>query len=364
MHPTTGLSKGFGMGARGEPGREAGLGLAGRGRRIDRVTARRALLGRLVALVLAASSTCPAQTRRARVGWLALSPSQGSGVRSLSETLFLGMLQQKGWRESANLIFDVRGPAADRSLAAAAAELVSLRPDVLAASGTPAIRILRDLTKEIPIVMVGAGDPVGTGLVASLARPGGNVTGVSWRLDDLIPKTLSLLHEMVPRAKRVDFVNQARDPGHSFFANVMLDSARSLGLASQVFEVRDEDELVSTIAGSNADAILMLATQLIYAHPERIAAAAISRKLPLAITGGPGRDPTARGILCCYCAKQDELFRRAADCVDRILRGGNPAEIPVEQPLRYDFIINLKTAGSIGLPIPRAVLLRADELID
>ena len=215
-------------------------------------------------------------------------------------------------------------------------------------SGTPAIRALRDLTTEIPIVMVGAGDPVGTGLVASLARPGGNVTGVSWRLDDLIPKTLSLLHEMVPRAKRVDLVNQANDPGHAVFAKVMLDAARSRGLGCQVFQVRNEDELVTTIAGSTADALLMIATQMIYAHPERIAAAAVGRGLPIAITGGPARDPTASGILCSYCPSQGELFRRAADCVDRILRGAKPADIPVEQPLRYDFIVNLKTARGHG----------------
>jgi putative ABC transport system substrate-binding protein len=329
---------------------------------LDRTTARRVLLGLLIAL-LAGSTPSLAQVRRLRVGWLALAPLQKTGTRNLSEALLLNALRHKGWSEASNLVLEARGPASDKTLAMAASELVSLRPDVLVSSGTPAIKALRDLTTEIPIVMVGAGDPVGTGLVASLARPGGNVTGVSWRLDDLIPKTLSLLHEMVPGARRVDLVNQAGDPGHAFFTKVMLDAARSRGLGCEVFQVRDEDDLVATIAGSTADALLMLATQMIYAHPERIAAAAVKRGLPLAITGGPGRDPTARGILCCYGASQEELFRRAADCIDRILRGARPADIPVEQPLRYDFVINLKTARAMGLKVPQTLLLLADELI-
>jgi putative ABC transport system substrate-binding protein len=327
------------------------------------VTARRVWLGQLIALI-AASTTCLAQTRRRRVGWLALAPLQKTGVRGPSETLLLNALQQKGWKESDNLVLETRRPASDKTLAVAAAELVSLKPDVLASSGTPGIKLLRDLTTEIPIVMVGAGDPVGTGLVASLARPGGNVTGVSWRLDELIPKTLSLLHEMVPRAKRVDMVNQAGDPSHAVFAKGMRDAARSRSLECQVFQVRNEDELVATIAGSTADALLMLATQMIYAHPERIAAAAVGRGLPIAITGGPGRDPTASGILCSYGASQGELYSRAADCIDRILRGAKAADIPVEQPLRYDFIVNLKTARAMGLKVPQALLLLAEEVIE
>lgn len=327
------------------------------------MTARRVLLSQLIAL-LAGSTAGLAQGRRVRVGWLALVPLPKTGVRSLSEMLLLDALRQKGWSEPDNLVLEARGPASDKTLAMAASELVSLRPDILVSFGTPAIKALRDLTTQIPIVMVGAGDPVGTGLVASLARPGGNVTGVSWRLEDMIPKTLSLLHELVPRARRVDMVNQAGDPGHAHFAKVMLDAAQARGLGCRVFQVKDEDELVATIGGSTADALLMIATQMIYAHPERIAAAAIGRGLPLAITGGPGRDPTASGILCCYSANRAELFHRAADCADRLLRGARPADIPVEQPLRYDFIVNLRTARAMGLQVPRGLLILATEVIE
>jgi len=314
--------------------------------------------------VLAGGSPLLAQGRHARVGWLAGVALPKPGDRSLSETLLLDALRQKGWTEPSNLTLEARGPAADRTLVAAAAELVSLRPDVLVAAGTPGIRALRALTTEIPIVMVGSGDPVGTGLIASLARPGGNVTGVSWRLDELIPKTLSLLHEMVPGARRVDFVNQTGDPGHARFSGVMIEAARSRKLASEAIEVKDEDELVATVSGSPADALLMLATPMIYALPERIAEAAVARRVPIAITGGPGRGPTAGGILCCYTANQQELFRGAAECVDRLLRGTKAADIPVRQPLRYDFIVNLRTARAMGLKVPQALLLFANELIE
>jgi putative ABC transport system substrate-binding protein len=284
-------------------------------------------------------------------------------IRNPAETLLLRALRQKGWSESGNLVLESRGPSADKTLAVAAAELMALRPDVLVSNGTPAIRALRDLTAETPIVMVGAGDPVGTGLIASLAHPGGNVTGMSWRLDDLIPKTLSLLHEMVPGARRVDLVNQAGDGGHAHFERVMADAARSRGLGGKALQVKDLDDLVAAVLGSTADALLMIATPMIYARPERIAEAAVARRLPIAITGGPGRDPTASGILCCYTANQQELFRGAAECIDRILRGAKPADIPVEQPLHYDFIINLKTARAMGLQVPQSLRLLANELI-
>jgi putative tryptophan/tyrosine transport system substrate-binding protein len=235
---------------------------------------------------------------------------------------------------------------------------------VLVTAGTPAVMLLRDLTTEIPIVMDGAGDPVGTGLVASLARPGGNVTGVSWQLQELIPKTLSYLHEIVPPAKRVDFVNQVSDRGQHFFAKVMREAAQARGLDCQVREVGNVDELVAAISASTADAMLMLATGMIYRAQERIATAAIQRGLPLAITGGPGRELVVSGLLFCYCANDEEMKRHVADYVDRILRGARPADIPVAQPQRYDFVINLKTARALGLTLPRALLLRADDVIE
>jgi putative ABC transport system substrate-binding protein len=278
---------------------------------------------------------------------------------------FVEALRALGYDQGKNLRLLLRSAegAVDR-LPALAKELVDARPEVIVAINTPGTRAAIQATRQIPIVMAVVGDPVAMGFVSNLARPGGNVTGVSWQLDELIPKTLSLLHEMVPRAGRVDLVNQAGDPGHAFFTKVMLDAARSRGLESQALQVRDVDELVATIAGSPADAMLMLATPMLYARPERIAAAAIERRLPIAVTGGPARDLIAGGILCSYCASQEELFRRAADCIDRILHGAKPADLPVEQPLRYDFTLNLKTARALGLKVSQTSLLLASELIE
>jgi putative tryptophan/tyrosine transport system substrate-binding protein len=305
-----------------------------------------------------------AQTRRARVGLLSVFALPPPGERGPYALAFLARMQERGWTEASNLTLEVRGAAPGKPLAAAASELIALRPDVLVTSGTPAVILLRDLTTEIPIVMDGAGDPVGTGLVASLARPGGNVTGVSWQLQELIPKTLSYLHEIVPHARRVDFMNQINDPGNQFFANVMREAAQARGLDCRVREVGNPDGLVAEIFASNADAMLMLATGMIYRAQERIAAAAIQRRLPLAITGGPGRALVMAGLLFCYCANDEEMKRRVADCVDRILRGTRPADIPVAQPQRYDFVINQTTARELGLTLPRALLLRADEVIE
>ena len=221
------------------------------------MAARRALLGQLVAL-LAGSTTC--------LGADATRPGGVACPGSVAEDRSSQILRDApAERPAAEGLERARQPRPrsppprerqDLGRGGGRAGFAQARrPRVVGHPGRS--RLLRDLTTEIPIVMVGAGDPVGTGLVASLARPGGNVTGVSWQLDDLIPKTLSLLHEMVPRAKRVDLVNQAGDPSHAVFAKGMLDAARSRGLECQVFQVRNEDELVTTIAGSTADALLM-----------------------------------------------------------------------------------------------------------
>jgi len=331
----------------------------------DRLIARRALMTSTgIALLAGPAWTCYAQTRRARVGLLSVLALPPAGQRGRYASAFLERMHERGWSEATNLTLEVRGAGPGKSLAAAASELIALKPDVLLTSGTPATMQLRDLTTEIPIVMDGAGDPVGTGLVASLARPGGNVTGVSWQLRELIPKTLSYLHEIVPHARRVDFVNQVNDPGHPFFAKVMREAAQARGLDCQVREVGNVDALVAEISASTADALLMLATGMIYAAQQRIATAAIQQRLPLAITGGPGRELVVAGLLFCYCANDEEMKRRVADCVDRILRGARPADIPVAQPQRHDFVVNLKTARALGLTMPRALLLRADEVIE
>jgi putative ABC transport system substrate-binding protein len=304
-----------------------------------------------------------ARTRTARIGWLVPSGVSPGGGRWPHHVILIDHLRELGWIEGTNLVIDMRY-AGGRSapLPALAAELIALRPDVLIVSGTTSIRALRDATSTIPIVMAGAGDPVGSGLVASLARPGGNVTGVSLLGQEIIPKALSLLHEMVPAVRRIDLLGNAANPANAFFAKAVSDAARPLGLDSRLLEVRSADELEAAITATRADAVLFVPDPMFVSHARRMADAAIRRRLPLANTGG--RPYTAAGSLFSYSVNNDEVFRMAAPFVDRILRGAKPAEMPIEQPSRYELVINLKTARAIGLAIPPSLRLRADEVIE
>jgi len=301
-----------------------------------------------------------AQSQRARVGFLSSTAAPDERFRSN----LLEQLQQRGWIEGSNLMLETRGVLTGMTIPAAAAELVAMKPDVLLTGGTAQVKTLRDLTKEIPIVMIVAADPVGSGLVQSLARPGGNVTGLSSATDDLMPKVLSLLHELVPGARRIDVLNDAANPTIANDTRVTAGIAQSRGLATQMLAVRSPDELEPTIAATRADALLVISNVMFSQHLERMAAAATRRKLPTGITGGQGQLGAAAGLLLGYDRDRFELYRRVADYVDRILRGAKPAEMPIEQPLRYQYVINLKTARAIGLTVPQTHLLRADEVIE
>jgi len=285
------------------------------------------------------------------------------GGRWPDHLILIERLRELGWIEGTNLVIDMRyADGRSEPLPALAAELIVLRPNLLIAAGTTPIRTLRDATSTVPIVMAGAGDPVGSGLVASLARPGGNITGVSLIGQEIIPKAFSLLHEMVPAARRIDLLGNAANPANAFFAKVVSDAARSLGLDSRLLEVRSAQELEPAIAATRADAMLFVPDPMFYPIARRIADAAIKRRLPLANTGG--RDYTAAGSLFSYSTNNAEVFRLAAPYVDRILRGARPAEMPIEQPSRYELVINLKTAKALGLAIPPSLRLRTDEVIE
>jgi putative ABC transport system substrate-binding protein len=324
-------------------------------------TRRRTLAAAFAATPFAGLAQTPART--ARVAWLSPGPLPPGGGRWPVYQVLLDRLRELGWAEGSNLVVEFRhaGGRAE-TLPQLAAELIALRPDVILTVGTTAIRALRAATTSIPIVMTGGGDPVGTGLVASLARPGGNITGVSLLGQEITPKALSLLHEVVPQAKRIDLLGNAANPGNAFFAKVFSDAARSLGIEGRLLAVRSVDELEPAIAGTRADALLSLPDPMFISNVARMAAAAIRRRLPLATTGW--RAYTVAGFLFSYSVNEHEVYRLAATYVDRILRGAKPAEMPIEQPSRYELVINQKTARAIGLTIPRALLLRADEVIE
>lgn len=303
-----------------------------------------------------------AGSRVARVAWLSGAAPAPNG-RQPVQIVFLDRLRELGWREGSNLLFEARyAGGRAQPLPALAAELVAWRPDLIVTPGTTAARAARAATATVPIVLAGGGDPVGSGLVASLARPGGNVTGVSLMGQEIIPKALSLMHEIVPQARRIDLLANAANPANPFFAKVFTQASRTLGIDGRLLEVRSAEEIEPALLGSPADALVALADPLFYLHLARITAAAIRRRLPLGNTAG--REYMVAGCLFSYSVNNAETLRLAASFADRILRGARPAEMPVEQPSRHELLINLKTAKALGLVIPQALLVQADEVLE
>jgi ABC-type uncharacterized transport system substrate-binding protein len=278
--------------------------------------------------------------------------------------VFLETLRQLGYQESRNLRLLLRSAdwKHDR-LPALAAELVEARPDVIVAMNTPGARAAIQATKSIPIVMSIVGDPIGAGFVSSMAHPGGNVTGISNISAELAPKRLSLLKEVVPRARRIAVLLNPVDP---VTVPQMRDTERAapvLGVEVRFFPVKTTPELPETfkqMIAWRADAALWLAGQ-----PNAFQAATIDlaakRQLPVMVHQ---RVNVEAGGLISYFADHTELLRRTAVYVDKILRGAKPGDLPIEQPTRFELVINLKTAKALGLTIPQSLLLRADHVIE
>lgn len=326
---------------------------------------RRPVVLAALALPLAASRPALAQraSRVARIGILSQSVPPPDGTRWPVHRIFAERMRELGWIEGVNLQLEFRwGRGTPSGIVAAAGELAALKPDALLASGTPGIRALLDATRTIPIVMAGAGDPVGTGLVASLSRPGGNVTGVSLLGQELIGKTSSLLRELLPTARRIDLLGSAVNPANDYFARVWADAVRTLGIEGRMVIVPRAEDIEATIAGIRADAIVVLPDPMFVTNPQRLFDACLRRLLPAATTGGTAY--AQGGALLSYSVNFDDLFRQGAVFVDRILRGANPADTPVEQPSRYELILNLKTARALGLKLPQPLLLQATEVIE
>jgi len=245
------------------------------------------------------------------------------------------------------------------------AELVQLKVDVLVAAFTIALRAAKQATKTIPIVMVSATDPVAAGFVETLARPGGNITGVVRLTRELSGKRLELLKEAAPRISRVGVLwdgNAA--PGPAIASKEYEAAARSLKLEFQSLEVRgpdaDVDRAFQAAAKGRANALIVVRNRVVDRHSKRIVDLAIKNRLPSAWEGG---EFVEAGCLLSYSANDADQFRRAATYVDKILKGAKPADLPVEQPTKFELVINLKTAKQIGFTIPQSVLYRADKVI-
>jgi putative ABC transport system substrate-binding protein len=321
------------------------------------------IVGLVTALVIVSTQSVSAQQGRRvpRIGYLKL----GSGP-SEPEAALKQRLIDLGWVESRNVIIEYRWAANDTTrLLGLAKELVNLKVDVLVASATPAIHAAKNATAKIPIVMSAAADPVASGFVASLARPGGNITGLSLQSPELAGKRLELLKEIVPKLFRVAFLAHARDPAHKLFLQEAQDIAPRIGLQIQPLAVQGPEEFETAFATmvkerAGAVVIVPLFTGSALGTGPKVADLAIRNRLPSISDGN--RFPEAGGLIS-HGANRLDLWRRAASFVDKILKGTKPADLPVEQPTKFDFVINLKTAKQIGLTMPPNVLVRADRVI-
>ena len=299
----------------------------------------------------------------ARIGYLETNPVTSPHVHEA----FLQGLRDLGYVEGRNLVIEYRDAEgkADR-LPALAAELVALKVDVIVASGTLAALAAKQTTRTLPIVFSPAGDPVGSGLVTSLARPGGNVTGLSAFAPELVGKRLELLKQAVPGVSRVAVLWQPGAFGERTEKDILKRAevaGRDLHLPLQFVEARgpaDFARAFSDMSIARADALTVLASNMFVSEGRRLVDLAAAKRLPAVYSA---RELVDAGGLMSYGANLADLNRRAATYVDRILKGTKPADLPVEQPAKFELILNLKTAKALGLTIPQAVLGRADEVI-
>jgi putative ABC transport system substrate-binding protein len=302
-----------------------------------------------------------------RIGYLAPGASTAgqSTLAAQSIAAFQRGLRELGWIEGRNIIIEYRFAEGrfDR-LPDFAAELARLNVDVIAATTTPAAIAARNATGTIPIVMFVVGDPIGLGLIASLARPSGNVTGLTYSVGvAAFSKQLELLTETVPKVRRVAVLSNPANPSAALAINNVKVAARSLGVELQLLETRDPDEFdgaFAAMAKGRAEALLVVSDPSFGVQGARLADFAARYRLP-SMHGV--REMVEAGGLMNYGPSIPDNFRRAAGYVDKILRGSNPADLPVEQPTKFELVINLRTAKALGITIPQSLLLRADEVI-
>jgi putative ABC transport system substrate-binding protein len=274
-------------------------------------------------------------------------------------------LRELGHVEGRNVVIEWRGAEGQASrFPALAAELVRLKVDVIVATVPPAIHAARAATETIPIVMVTPSDPIGAGFVHSFARPGGNVTGMTWQTREAVPKRLQLLKETVPALARVAVLWDPTEPDRQRQVEEAQDAAPKVGVQLEILGVRRLGELDNAFAvmvRERVGAVLIEASSMLAANRSRVADLAVKHRLP---TMGWFDGMVDAGILMSYNPSITEQYRRAAYFVDRILKGAKPADLPVEQPTKFDLTINLRTAKALGLTIPPSVLARADHVVE
>ncbi len=327
------------------------------------------LIGFAVALALglalaplAAEAQQPGKVHR--VGILGTTPPTDDPDSARFWRAFLEGLRDHGYVEGQNIIIERRfSEGKQERFPGLAAELVRLKVDLIVAGAAAATRGAKQATTTIPVVAVGVSDPVGLGLVASLARPGGNVTGLATLFPELAAKRLALLKETLPRVSRVAVLWNSANPGNVIILKEVQVAARTLGVTLQSPELRGPDDFEGALAAitkERPEALLVLDDPLFFRYRTAIADFAAKSRLPAM---HPFRESVEAGGLLAYSVNLSDMYRRAATYVDKILKGAKPADLPVEQPTKFELVINLKTAKALGLTIPQSVLGRADQVI-
>jgi len=320
-----------------------------------------------VALLGSTALAWPIPARAQQGGKLATIGLLGSGTAAAQSqwtAAFVQRLRELGWTEGRNVTIEYRwAEGRSERFAEFAAEFVRLKVDVILTHNTPPVIAAKQATSVIPIVFATAADPVDTGLVASLARPGSNVTGLSSQTTDLASKRIELLREVVPGLRQLAFLSQPDNPYVVFDMRQAESAARRLGLETASLEIRRAEDIAPAFEElkGRAEALYILPDPLLFTHRLRINTLALGARL---LTMHLLREYVEASGLMSYGPNWSDQWRRAADYVDKILRGAKPADLPVEQPTKFDLIINLTTAKALGLMIPEAFLLRGDEIIE
>jgi putative ABC transport system substrate-binding protein len=290
----------------------------------------------------------------------------GSGAGAIEHQWFAAFVQrlrELGWIENRTVAIERRFAEGDRERAAEiAAEFVRLKVDIILTAGTPSSAAAKQATSLIPIVFAASGDPIGAGLVASLSRPGGNITGLSQLQTDASSKRLEYLRAVVPGLRRLAILANSDNPAGALERDEVQAAARTLGLDAAIFEIRRVEDIAPAFEAikGRAEALYVCIDPLVTTNGIRVNTLAVGARLP---TMQSNREQVEAGALMSYGVSFPDLYRRAAELVDKILRGAKPADIPVEQPTRFELVINLKTAKTLGLTIPETLLAIADEVI-
>jgi ABC-type uncharacterized transport system substrate-binding protein len=318
-----------------------------------------------IKVIAGSAVVCPLAARAQqpkvwRIGFLAAVPPT-----PVMLSAFRDAMRERGYVEGSNLSIDVRWPQGTfEHDPSPVAELINSNVDVIVAWATPAVNAARRATSATPIVMVGQGDPVGFGFIASLARPGGNITGLTNIAVDLGAKVMELFAELVPGMKRVGVVRNPNNPAVPVVLRETEDAVRKLNMQVEVVDAQTSDEIeraFAELSAKSADGVVLLPDPTVIEHSRRIAELAQSARLPTAFQR---RENVDAGGLFSYGPDLNYQLRQAAFYVDRILKGEKPAELPVQQPTKVELVINLKTARMLGLTVPQSFLVAADEVIE